>query len=61
MFLFLTYFPFIVTPRDRRGELLQAGIPYLERDLIKSAQRRRIAAHLPPPNPLYLRSALGLV
>jgi hypothetical protein len=54
----LTDIPFIVTPRDRRGELLQAGVAYLERHPVK--KRRRTAAHLPPPI-LYFGSAHRLV
>jgi len=61
MFPILTYVPFIATSRDRRGELLQAVVTYLERYPVKSAQRRRTAAHLPPPDPLYSGSAHGLV
>ena len=58
LFPLLTDIPFIVTPRDRRGELLQAGVPYLERHPVK--KRRRTAAHLPPPI-LYFGSAQRLV
>lgn len=49
--------PSIATPRDRCGELLQAGVPYFEGYHVKSAQRRHTASHLPPPKPLYLGSA----
>ena len=54
----LTHIPFIAPPRDRRGELLQAGVPHLERLFVK--KRRRTPAHLPPPI-LYLDSSHGLV